>query len=63
MAPDWPQLVRPATSVIAQQYSPTTFVSLHFHPGQEKFGTLLKNIILSICFYFLKIAQILNCVT
>jgi len=63
MAPDWPQLVRPTTSVIAQQYSSTTFVSLHFHSRQEKFGTLFKDVILSICFYFLKIAEVLNCVT
>jgi hypothetical protein len=54
MVPDWPQLVCSATSVIAQQYSSTTFVSLHFHSHQEKFRTLFKNVILSICFYFLK---------
>jgi hypothetical protein len=54
MATDWPQFVRPATSVIAQHYSSTTFVSPHFHSRQEKFGTLLKNVIFSVCFYFLK---------
>jgi len=63
MAPDLPQLVHPATSVTAQQYSSTTFVSLHFHSRQEKFGTLLKDVILPICFYFLETAQVLNCVT
>jgi hypothetical protein len=52
MAPDWPQLVRSATSVIAQQYSSTTFLSLHFHSHHEKFGTLFKNVILSICSIF-----------
>jgi len=62
MAPDWPQHVRPAYSVIAQQYSSTAFVSLRFHSRQEKFGTLFKNVILSIFFCFLKTAQVLNCV-
>jgi len=56
MTPDWPQLVCSATSVIAQQYSSITFVSPHFHSRQVKFGTPFKDVILSICFHFLKIA-------
>jgi hypothetical protein len=38
--------------VIAQQYSPPTFVSLRFHFRQEKFGAHLKNV---ISFFLLKI--------
>jgi len=32
----------PASCVIAQQYSSTTFVSLGFHSHKEKFGVRLK---------------------
>jgi hypothetical protein len=43
--PDWPQHDHPATSVIAQQYSFTTFVSLHLYSCTEKFGAHLKNVV------------------
>ena len=39
---DWSQHGRPAPCVIAQQYSSTTFVSLRYHSGKEKFTTRLK---------------------
>jgi hypothetical protein len=52
MAPDWLQHVRPASSVFAQQYSSTAFVSLSFHSRQEKFGTLFKYVILSMFSFF-----------
>jgi hypothetical protein len=34
--------------IIAQQYSPATFVKLCFHSRKEKFDTLFKNIIISV---------------
>jgi hypothetical protein len=58
--PDPPRHDLSAACVIAQQYSSATSISLHFHSRKEKFGAPLKNII-SIFFYFLKIAQIGEC--
>jgi hypothetical protein len=46
MKPDRPQHDRPATFVIAQQYSSATFVSMRFHSRKEKFGVRLKNLII-----------------
>lgn len=40
----------PTTCVFAQ-HSSTVFVSLHFQSCKEKFGTCLKNIVVSIFFY------------
>jgi hypothetical protein len=36
----------PVACVIAQQYSSTSFVSLRFHYHKEKFGALLKMVLL-----------------
>jgi hypothetical protein len=49
-----PQCDRPATCVIAQQYTSATFVSLRSHPHREKFGLLLKS---SINLIFINIFQ------
>jgi hypothetical protein len=49
-----PQHYRPAPAcIIAQQYSPTPYVSLHLHYCKEKFGARFKNVI--IYFTFLKL--------
>jgi hypothetical protein len=42
---DRPQHDYPAACVIAQQYSPATFLSLRFHFRNKKFGERLKNVI------------------
>ena len=42
---DRPQHDYPAACVVAQQYSPSTFVQLHFHSYKEKFGERLRNVI------------------
>jgi hypothetical protein len=50
---DRPQYNRPATCVIAQQYSCATFISLHFHYRKEKFVRRFKkdyDFILSLLF-------------
>jgi hypothetical protein len=44
---DWQQHDRPATCVIAQQFSSATLVSLRLLSRKEKFGTRLKNVIIS----------------
>jgi hypothetical protein len=51
-----PQHDRPVACVIAQQYSPATFISKGFHFRKKKFGALLKNSVFSIFFYFFKIS-------
>jgi hypothetical protein len=48
---------RPASCVVAQQYSSTTFVSLRVHTPKEQFGTVFKYfiiiiIIISFLFFF-----------
>jgi hypothetical protein len=53
MEPDRRRHDRPAAKVIAQQYSPTTYVSLRFHLRKEKFEARLKNVIISILLFFL----------
>ena len=45
LEPDRPQHDRPAASVIAQQYSSATFVSLCYHSRKEIFGVHFKNVI------------------
>ena len=59
----------PAACVIAQQYSPTTFVTWRFHSHKENFGSHFRNVIKPIFFFFtfLKAASVwycasLNCV-
>jgi hypothetical protein len=47
-----PQHGRPAACVPAQQYSSANFVTLRFHTRKEIFGASLKNITISIFFYF-----------
>ena len=42
---DRPQHGYPATCVIAQQYSPITFVQWRFHSCKEKFGARFRNVI------------------
>jgi hypothetical protein len=42
LEPDRPQHDRLAASVIDQQYSSTTFISLRFHYRKEKFVTRFK---------------------
>jgi len=54
--PDWSQHERPVACAIAQQYSPTTTVSLRFQCRDEKFDAHFKNVI-SI-FQFVKIVYI-----
>jgi hypothetical protein len=49
-----PQHDRPATCVIAQQYSSTTFILLLFHSCKENFGASCKRPITSILFTFYK---------
>ena len=39
---------RPSQCVIAQQYSSTAFVSLHFQSSMENFDATFKNLIISI---------------
>ena len=41
----------PAACVITQQYSSTTFVSLHFHSPKEKFGALLDMSVQTLKFF------------
>jgi hypothetical protein len=49
MEPDWPQHDCPTACVILQQSFPTTFISLG-----EKFGTHLKDVIISVfCYFFI----------
>jgi len=43
----------PTTCVFAQ-HSSAAFVSLHFQSCKEKFGTCLKNVVISIFFFMLK---------
>jgi hypothetical protein len=45
LEPDRPQHDRPAASVIAQQYSSATFVSLRSHSWKEMFGVHFRNFI------------------
>jgi hypothetical protein len=47
MEPDRPQGDHLAACVIAQQYSPATFVSLRFHFRKEKFGARFKCVTMS----------------
>jgi len=51
--PDRPQYDSPASCVIAQKYSSSTFASLWLHSRQEEFGAFQK-IVLFQFFYFLK---------
>jgi hypothetical protein len=37
---------------MAQQYSSSTFVSMHFHSLKEKFDTDLKDVTISPCLLF-----------
>jgi len=41
LEPDWPQHDHLAVSIITQQYSAATFVSLRFHSYMERFGILI----------------------
>ena len=47
MEPDRPQRDHLAACVIAQQYSPATFVSLRFHFRKEKYGARFKCVTMS----------------
>jgi hypothetical protein len=55
MEPDRPQHDRPAASVVAQQYSSFSFISLRFHCCKQKFGTIKKLLLYQLFFKFLKI--------
>jgi len=50
MEPDRPQLDRPVSCVIAQQYSSTAFFSLRFNSRKERLAGVLK--MLLILFFF-----------
>ena len=43
-----PQLARPTTCVIAQQYSSVTFVSLLFQSRKEKSRSFFENVTISV---------------
>ena len=43
---------RPAAYVIAQQYSSATFVSQRFHSRNGKSGEHLKNVMISVFFFY-----------
>jgi hypothetical protein len=62
LEPDQRQHVCFGACAIAQQYSSATFISLPFHSRKEKCTIHFKNVIISILFYFFKIAylQLLN---
>jgi hypothetical protein len=53
LEPDRLQRERHAACVIAQQYSYTTFFSLHFQHRKEKFGSRFENVV-SVSSTFLK---------
>jgi hypothetical protein len=53
LMPDRAQNDRPATCVIAQQYSSAIFVSLHFYCQWQKLGAFIKTV--SIPFIFFKL--------
>jgi hypothetical protein len=52
LEPDRLQHDRPTPAcVITQQYSPTTYVSLHLHNRKEDFGARFKNVIIHFTFF------------
>jgi len=53
--PDWLQQDHPTACIINQQYSSTTFISLHCHIHQEKSSMHFKNV-LSL-FFLLKLSE------
>ena len=56
MEPDRPQRDHLAACVIAQQYSPATFVSLCFHFRKGKFGARFKCV--TVIFYLFYIEYV-----
>jgi hypothetical protein len=54
MEPDRQQPDGHATYVIAQHYSSTTEVSLRLHFRKEKFGALIKSVVISVFLVYLK---------
>jgi hypothetical protein len=51
LEPDGQQRDCPTVFVIAQQYSPATFVSLPFHSRKEKLGAFKKYYCSIFCFF------------
>ena len=52
LEPNQPQYDHLTARVIAQQQSPATFLSLHFHSRKEEYGTFFKNVTISIFYLF-----------
>jgi hypothetical protein len=55
--PDWLQHCLLTTCVIAQQYSATTFVSLHFYSYKKKLDARFQHIINSVFKFFIKLCK------
>jgi hypothetical protein len=61
--PDRPQHDRPATCVIAQQYSSTTFVSLRFYSRKKKIRPRFQKCFIPISFSLALKLRAWNCIT